>query len=923
MHRSPFALATLFIAAALALAGCGDSDTKLLANARTRLQQHDDEGARLQLKTLLQKTPQSAEGRFLLGQLMTDSGDAAGGEAELRRALEAGHPEDTVLPVLAAAMVAQGKSNLLTLQFGKSELKDPQADGALKTQLAIALAQDGRRDDAQALLATALQRAPGLPAALLLQARLAAGGGDVPGALAQTEALLAKTPSDAAAWALKGDLLGSQGKPAEAATAYAESLKLKPAQPGVHTALLTGLLAQKNIDGATQALAAMKKALPKHPQTLFFEAVLAENKGDYARTRELTQLLLRGTPDNPRVLVLAGQAELRLNSLAQAETLFAKAVQVAPKFPTARHLLAQVQLRNNQPDKALATLAPLTSATPPDTEALTLAGQAQMMAGNRAGADAAFAKAVQAKPSDARLRAVQAMSKLGQGNDASALGELEALAGQDKGSRVDMALITARLQRNDIDGALKDIDKLAAKAPTDPVPDQLRGRIAVKRGDMAKARSHFEAALAKNANYLPALASLSMLDMADKKPADARARWEGVLKREPKNASAMLALSEIAARSGQTAEAQKLADDAVKATPNAPMPRLLQIDQLLAARESAKALNAAQAAVAALPDNPDLLDRLGRAQQAAGEAGQAVSTYGKLAAMAPKSPLPQLRLADAQQAAGNAAGVAAAVRRAQEIAPDAPQVLQAAITLAMRDNKPDQALTLARKMQTAAPQQPQGLLTEGDIQASRGQWADAAAAYRKAQALAPQAADIAVRLHGALARGGKAADADKLAADWLKAHPDDPAMLLHLGDQAMAGKDNAGAEQRYRQVLDKQPANIAALNNLAYLLATTGKPGAVALAEKAVQAAPKQPALLDTLALALAAEKQLPKALEVQGQAVALAPDAPQFRLQLAKLQIQSGDKPAARVELQKLAKLGAGFKGQAEVTELLKQTGG
>jgi predicted Zn-dependent protease len=169
MHRSHTALAPLLIAAAL-VTGCGDSDTKLLSNARTRLEQKDVEGARLQLKTLLQKNPQSAEGRFLLGQLMVNSGDAAGGEAELRRALEGGHPEEAVLPLLATAMVQQGKGNLLNLQFGKTELKDDQAAGALKTQLAIALAQDGRRDDAEAMLAAALQRAPDQPAAKVMQA---------------------------------------------------------------------------------------------------------------------------------------------------------------------------------------------------------------------------------------------------------------------------------------------------------------------------------------------------------------------------------------------------------------------------------------------------------------------------------------------------------------------------------------------------------------------------------------------------------------------------------------------------------------------------------------------------------------------------------------------------------------------------------
>lgn len=63
--------------------------------------------------------------------------------------------------------------------------------------------------------------------------------------------------------------------------------------------------------------------------------------------------------------------------------------------------------------------------------------------------------------------------------------------------------------------------------------------------------------------------------------------------------------------------------------------------------------------------------------------------------------------------------------------------------------------------------------------------------------------------------------------------------------------------------------------------------------------------------------------MEVQTRVVALAPEAPQYRLTLARLQLQAGNKAAARVELDKLAALGRPFSGQVEVGKLLKQLGG
>ena len=189
---------------------------------------------------------------------------------------------------------------------------------------------------------------------------------------------------------------------------------------------------------------------------------------------------------------------------------------------------------------------------------------------------------------------------------------------------------------------------------------------------------------------------------------------------------------------------------------------------------------------------------------------------------------------------------------------------------------------------------------------------------RKAAAR-PQPGDAGQRLHAALSAGKKTAEATAFAQDWRKKHPEDGAFVLYLGDQAMAVGQLDEAEAFYRQVLDKQPRQVLALNNLAFVLATQKKPGAVAMAEQALQLAPRSAAVMDTLAMALAGEQKLPRALEMQKKAVAAAPEVYNFRLQLAKLLIQAGDKANARSELSTLAALGNKFPRQAEVAALIK----
>jgi tetratricopeptide (TPR) repeat protein len=127
------------------------------------------------------------------------------------------------------------------------------------------------------------------------------------------------------------------------------------------------------------------------------------------------------------------------------------------------------------------------------------------------------------------------------------------------------------------------------------------------------------------------------------------------------------------------------------------------------------------------------------------------------------------------------------------------------------------------------------------------------------------------------------------------------------------------AERNYQSVLKLQPNNAVAYNNLAWVTAKLNKDGAIAYAEKALAIAPNQPAFMDTLATLLSDKNESAKALEMQKKVVALQPDAPLFKLNLAKIQLKAGDKAGAKVTLGELAKLGDKFGGQAEVASLLK----
>ena len=922
--RSKFAkpLAALLTAAALvaALPGCGgESERDLVASAKSYIEKKDNKAAIIQLKAALQKKPQSAEARFLLGDALLKSGDLPAAVVELEKAHDLNYGDDEVLPLLATALMGTGQAKKVSDLYSRVTLGNPTAAAELKATVAAAFGAQGLIERSEAATNTALQLDPKNTVARLLQARLTAGRGDFAQALLLVDSLLADDPQRREALHLKGELLWiGRGDLDGAIKAFRETLASDPKYLPAHSALIAVLLQKRDVDGFKAQAAELKTVLPNHPETRFYQAQLALMDKDLSRAREGVQQLLKVMPDNFLVLQLAGAIEFQAGSLLLAENHLAKALQLSPNLPLARRLLAETYLRSGQPAKTLTALLPALEQAKPSAEVLALAAEAHLQLGDTAKAEAYFTQAAKLNPSDAKVQTALALTQISKGNAAGGFAQLETLAASDPSTYADLALISARLRKTDLDGALKAVDRLQTKLSDKPLPHQLRGRILAQRNDNAGARASFDKALVADPVYFPAVAGLATLDIAEKKPEDARKRFEALLAREPKNYRALLAVAELRQSTGaKPEEVAALLADAVKANPTEAAPRLLQIDHHLAQKNVKAAREAAQDAVAAVPDNLVLLDALGRTQLASGEVQQAITAFRKAVAAQPNLPQPQLRLADAYLLAKDYPAAAQSLRRALEISPKLLAAQRGLVQVAMVDKRPDDALIVARAVQKERPTEPAGWLLEADVHANQRAWEPAIAAMRNALERG-KTTDSAMRLHAFYTISGRAADAERFAAGWLKDQPRDVRFVYHLGSMAMDKKDFATAEVRYRQVLALTPDEPLALNNVAWVMVQQGKPGAVIYAEKALKLLPEQASVMDTLASALAAENQLLLAIDWQRKAVAKAPANPSYQLSLAKLLIKSGDKLAARSELEKLGKLGDKFAAQAEVTTLL-----
>lgn len=918
------AATVLALVACLLLAACGKPNTaELLASARAYQAKGDHKAAIIQLRNVLQQNPKDGEARLMLGQASLQVGDPITAEKELRRALEYGQSAELVVPFLAQAMLELGSADKLIAEFGQTKLSDPRAEASLRALQGDAQLSLGKINEAAALFATAVQADPNNLRAQLGLARLMAIGGKLDDAAQSVDAIIAKHPQAATAFALRSEIQLAKGDRAGAKNSLEQAVAADPNFSQAQFALIALLIGERQFDAATAQVAAARKAKGGDLRLVYFDAAIAYGKGDLAAAREFVSQLLKSSPDNVPTLILAGAIELKAGKPASAEGYLQKAVGLAPRHGGARRMLVRTYLGSRQPSRALDTLQPLIAASlPTDPALMMLAGETYLANGELKQASSYYAAAAQSKPQQAMARTRLGQIALASGDSVAGIKELEAVSeGDDAPVQADLSLIAGYMRRNDLDGALKAAKSFVEKRPTDPLAHQLLGTVYGARKDWRNASAAYSKALELKSNYLPAVAGLARIDLIEKRPAEARQRFQAVVDKEPKNEQALLGLAEVMARTGAPpAEVTAVLQRAVSANSQSVAARLSLIGHYLRLKDTRAALTAAQEAAAAMPTEPRILNALGQSQEAAGELNQAIETFNRLAAQEPNSTAPLLRLAGIYGRQNDYAKAIEVLRRAQKIAPAEPAVGRDLVLGYMLMAKPDDAIKEAKSFQKAAPKLALGYTLEGDVYAATKRWAPAERAYREGLKLEPNSEQAAIKLHGALVAQGKSSEADALGRKWLAENPNDMTFRAYLAQQALRAKDLKTAVALYQTIVAQQPENVSALNNLAWAAGQLGDPKALGYAERAAKLAPESAAVLDTLGTLLVAKGDAAKGLEYLAKASSLAPDRPEIRFNYAKALAKAGRKEEARAELAKLEDVKQDYPGKSEIPALMKQ---
>jgi putative PEP-CTERM system TPR-repeat lipoprotein len=874
------------------------AEESYVESAQEYYQEGDLPAALIELKNALQDNPDNAAARALLGKVHLDRKDFARAEKELSRAWDLGVRTEELKLLLVRARLGVGDFSgalQLTDVISGVDPASSQHQLALRGEALLAL---GRTEEASKAFQDVLKVKP-VARAYAGLARLAFMNGRMEEAIAFTSKAREVDPDNADMHALAGNILSASGRTSEAIAAMSRALELDPGNVAALVGMTTQDLVAKNYESAKdhvdRALMAGDSTVPIVVLKAYVELALQ----DYSVARALAESILAVDSVNVAALYIAGVAAFGLNETEQARS---RLTQYLSRVPEDRHARAIVDHLATVPDSSPTSQQGHTSEA--DDTRSTLLGilSSRALTGGLAQTGQRNLETWAMQSVDnSRLRAQLSISKSQSGDLSRAEEELSEAIRLDKDGQfvneidqAEVALILSHIHKQSFGRAIELATAFANRRPDQATPNTLLSLAYAKQGDSAKALDAMEKARKTSPDAPELTSNYAALQALLGDIAGALATLQASVAKHEGHYPTLLQLASLSLRAQDLDNAISWADKARTVMPNAPEPRIILARAYNAQRRYEEALESTEEMAQGNSGNVPLLEAIGEAQFNLGRAADAVKTYEALANAAPYSGGAYFYLARSYMETNRHDLVLPTLRKALAIDPEnySARVAYARVMLAKGDTKQVTPLVDSLTKQFGANPEIQELvgqlaLANGDYDGAIAQLTGAGNGFAK-QGVYRRS--VTEGLVSAFRRQGNKERALAEMEGWLTRNPNDSAMRLQLASvQASSGKIAAALEE-YERVIEAEPANWVARNDIAMLLFGQGDHGAAReQAEIAYKQASDNPAVMDTLGIILLADRRPAEALPLLTKANAAAPHHPEIALHLCEAYKQSG----------------------------------
>lgn len=913
---------TVAVCVSIAMTGCGArTPEEHLAAAKANIAAGELNTAGIELSSALQQDPGLVEARWLLARVRLDSGDGGAAEKEARKAVELGFsPGEAQLTILRAIVLQGDAERALAESRAVVPEVSPADQAAILGIRGQVFAETRQFDQATEVLQQALDIDSQSVPALVGMALLHAQRREYVDAREWADRALKAGPEFAESWSILGQIELEQGNVSEAEAALSKAVNLRRFA-GVDLAkrALARALLDKFAEADADIAVLQKSALQRNPYVNYVSGVSLFRQQKYAAAIEAFEISKQdGVAYLPREYYLAS-AYLAVGRNEQALKQAELVSNLAPRSRTAAQLMGAVQINRSEIAAATDALSKALEKSPDDVVMLRMLGYVALLVGDAPRAVEHYEKAVTLAPDSVELRDSLALARLMNGQDTGlgGVGDLAEAATSGDSFSQEFLRALARFRDGDLKAAMTQARLLNSRYPDSVEPLKLMAACHLSEGQWETAATVLRKVLELQPNEPSAAKNLARLDIQADNLESARELLAGVVAAHPEDQDAVVLLARVEGQLVGLAAGIEVLEKAVERNPASLRVRTELATAYQHARRYDRVLQITRDVVAAdFVKSPELLEYRGTALLNTGDAVSARSSFAHLVELLPDSAKAHYLHAQGLESTGDNDASLTEVRKAIELDPGFIQARVGEIKMLVRVGQVDAARDRMGVLRKEFAGRPEVLEVEGWFALGTEDFATAEARFAELPE-DRQDAEWMVLYVRSLWGQKKHDEAISKMRHWLEKKPDDVAVRMHLAGAYLALEREDEAFAAYATVVEQQPDNIPALNNLAWLGRKKDPKQAIEYAERANRLAPNDPAVMDTFGMLLSAQGDKTRGHRLIVDAATRAPDDLDIQVHFANVLVEQGRTAEARTLLQEVIDKG----GDGETAGVARRT--
>lgn len=867
---------TSAIAIALSLSACSEQKTveQLLASANQYSQQGQVSNAIIDYKNAVRLAPKNTDARLGLGKTYLNQGRYINAEKELERAVELGASYTQ-----AGTLLAQVKARLDKVeeveQFVK--LSDELNENDYLTVLSYAgmvTLTDGQLTKAQDYFSQAAAILPSSPYSKLSQAYLLYIERDFSHSLQIINSLLMEQETFSEASLLQGYLYFSLANFEQASYSFEQYLESYPFDQNIRFFLVNSLIKAGEFEQANIITDKLLAIFKSSPLALQYKSQIEYQAANYLEAREYASQAIGYDDSFIIAKMVAGVSSYKLDELEQAYGYLISLEGVLPASHPINIILLSIKVKLGHTDDIASSVVKLNELenSDSDSDVLQITSAELINIGDFSSAQLLLKKAAQVSPSNANVQAQRGALLLSQ-KDLSGIKSLERALSLDPSLHdTEFALALQYIRGNEVVKAQAIANKWLESKNYQVSGNILNGLIAMKLDQVPQAKQYFQDALALDPKSISAIYNLAIVAAFNEETTKAIAGFKEVIELNPNHHNAIRRYSVLQTRQGNSAEVISFLSalhEQSKLKSNASYPNLvIGLAQNLRIN---KQVPAAITLLESIKSEQNLSARywsvLGSSYKQTGQLKQALSIYEQGIEALPNSYILYVGNISTLEVLQQFSEALALTKVANNYFPDDNNLMTMLAYLELANNNIQATKLQLKVLKGKGISNKIITATTARVAMQEKEYSLAIELYSELYEQEPKSNNV-INLARALQFSKQGNEAEQLLESHLIKKSNDNRVRLLLAE--LYGMNNINNNKStkiistYLKIIDDQPNNITALNNLAWQQYQSNDiVNAQLNIEKALALTPNNIAILESYGVILVANKSYKQGIDV------------------------------------------------------------